>query len=37
MQQLLGWTQQRLHEEMSFTELVLKQHLAAVPGTLPAQ
>jgi glycerol-3-phosphate dehydrogenase len=31
MQQLLGWTQQRLHDEMSLTEGVLKQHLAAVP------
>jgi len=36
MQQLLGWTQQRLDEEISLTEAVLKQHLAAVPETLPA-
>ena len=37
MQQLLGWTQQRLHDEISLTELVLKQHLAAVPEPLPRQ
>jgi glycerol-3-phosphate dehydrogenase len=36
MQQLLGWSEQRLHEEMSLTEVVLKQHLAAVPGGLAA-
>jgi glycerol-3-phosphate dehydrogenase len=36
MQQLLGWTEQRLHEEISLTEAVLKHHLAAVPETLPA-
>jgi glycerol-3-phosphate dehydrogenase len=37
MQQLFGWTEQRLHEELSVTEGVLTRHLAAVPGTLPPQ
>jgi glycerol-3-phosphate dehydrogenase len=35
MQQLLGWSPQRLHEELSLTEVVLTRHLAAVPETLP--
>jgi glycerol-3-phosphate dehydrogenase len=37
MQQLLGWTEQRLEEEISLTEAVLQQHLAAVPERLAAQ
>jgi glycerol-3-phosphate dehydrogenase len=37
MQQLLGWSQQRLHDEISLTEQVLTQHLAAVAQTLPRQ